>query len=267
MFRTAAERILYNAVTEHGVIHVVQERGNRALYFGNGPVQSRVSISTPYQPVLGYVQAMTAFLLFRPGCESVLQIGLGAGSLTHFLWHHFPAARIEVVEYHPVVIELAHRFFFLPHDERLVLHSGDGTQFVSAQTARAAAYDLLTIDAFDETGLASGLSESTFFEACRGHLDEDGILVMNLWHGQEDNFTTIAGRIDSVFDAQTLYLPVEGKGNVIVLAFNRARRLPDLTTLRRHARALEVRYGLPYPRLLHLLQKHNRDRDKPLVLR
>ncbi len=262
----AAGRILHHAVSKTGVIYVVQERDTRTLYFGQGPLQSRISIATPHQPVLGYVQAMTAFLLFRTRCPTVLQLGLGAGSLTHFLWHHFPAVRIEVVEHDPLVAELAHQFFFLPRDGRLHIHINDATVFVTDPTAGPEHYDLLTVDAFDATGLARGMDALVFFDACRTRLLHDGILVINLWRDTTGDFARIAQHIDTVFDQQTLHLPVEGKGNVIIIAFNSPQRLPALAPLRVRAHALQTRYTLPFPRLLQQLYKHNRDTHKPLVL-
>jgi spermidine synthase len=61
----------------------------------------------------------------------VLQIGLGAASLTKFLHRHRPAARLTVVEIDPRVTAAARQFFKLPDDdERIRIHHADGADFL-----------------------------------------------------------------------------------------------------------------------------------------
>ena len=60
-----------------------------------------------------------------------------------------------------------------------------------------------------------------------------------------------------VFNWQTLFLPVQDKSNIIVLAFNDYTPLYHLKDLRAHALALEQHYHIEYPVFLKDLRKYN----------
>lgn len=246
---------LHKAVTAAGAAYVVQDRTSRSLYLGEGPVQSRVLLANPTRPALAYVQAMTEFLLFQPRTDSVLQIGLGAGVLTRFLLSALPDARFEVVEAEATIVDIARRYFELPQDPRLHVHIGDGATFVV--DAEGATHDALLVDAYDAVAMSPRVAEQRFFAACRERLTANGIFVINLWNSEEDAFAQVLSRINDVFDYQTLCLPVEGKGNVVVFAFNRAPRPLSVKLLRSRAQALEQHLDLPYMRFLRQLQSAN----------
>ncbi|HKK05762.1 MAG TPA: fused MFS/spermidine synthase [Gammaproteobacteria bacterium] len=256
--------ILHKAVTNAGPIYVVQDRTGRSLYFGDGPVQGRILNANPVRPALGYVQGMTAFLLFREQVDSVLQVGLGAGALTRFLLSALPTTLIDVVEAEPAVVDIARRYFDLPDDPRLRMHIGDGALHVA--DAGAPACDVLLVDAYDAVAMSPSVSEYAFFAACRERLTSEGIFAINLWNGQADAFAQILSRIDEVFDYQTLCLPVAGKGNVVVFAFNRAPRPLSVKLLRERAAVLERHHDIPYMRFLRQLQSANRPSEGRLSL-
>ena len=258
MYRAAGTTI-HRCVTPDQVIHVVQDRSTRSLYFGNGPVQGRMLLSDPYRLALTYTQAMAAFLLFRDAPRSSLQIGLGAASLTKFLWQALPACRIDVVEYSAEVVDIARRFFHMPDDARVRVHIGEGASFIQRpeRAGYAHQYELILVDAYNAAGMAGPIGEEAFFVACRDRLLDEGILVINLWNGRTDGYEAVLARIDAAFEGRLLCLPVEGKGNVAVLAFNRSAVLPATQALRDRARALEMRYDLPFSNFVRQLHKFN----------
>ena len=66
--------------------------------------------------------------------RKVLLIGLGAASLTKFLYRNFPLANLTVVEIEPAVVAAARQFFKLPEDpKRMNLVIGDGVGFCDEQ--------------------------------------------------------------------------------------------------------------------------------------
>jgi len=262
--RRLAGVTLHKALTPAGPIYVVQDRTGRSLYFGDGPVQGRILQANPLRPALGYVQAMTAFLLFQEHPASVLQIGLGAGALTRFVLSALPAALVDVIEAEAAVIDIARRYFDLPEDPRLRVQTGEGADFVRDDASPA--YDTVLVDAYDAEAMSPSVAEYGFLAACRERLTPHGLFVINLWNGRDHGFSQVRARIDDVFDYQTLSLPVEGKGNVIVFAFNRAPRSLSLKRLREGAQALEREHDLPYRRLLRQLQGANGAGDGGLSL-
>jgi hypothetical protein len=76
-------------------IDISEEAGVRYLHFGSSWIQGAMRIARPYALELDYTrEMMTPLLLHEPDWpRKVLQIGLGAASVTKFLWRYRPQAR------------------------------------------------------------------------------------------------------------------------------------------------------------------------------
>ncbi|MCC6878882.1 MAG: spermidine synthase, partial [Rhodocyclaceae bacterium] len=100
-------------------IDISEEGGVRYLHFDSDWIQGAMRIARPWALELDYTREMMAALLLRPEPDwprKALLIGLGAASLTKFLYRHRPRAKLTVVEIEPAVVAAAHRFFKLPDD-------------------------------------------------------------------------------------------------------------------------------------------------------
>ncbi len=80
-------------------IEISEEAGVRYLHFGSRWIQGAMRVARPYALELEYTREMMLPLLFRPAARwphRVLLIGLGAASLTKFLYrrHHGRAAAL-----------------------------------------------------------------------------------------------------------------------------------------------------------------------------
>src|SRR5450759_1236236 len=92
------------------LIEVSEEHGVRYLHFGSNSVQGSIRIARPWSLELDYTREMMASLLLRPEADwprTVLLIGLGAASMTKFLYRHRPKAGLTVVEISPAVVAAA----------------------------------------------------------------------------------------------------------------------------------------------------------------
>ena len=111
-------------------VDISEEAGVRYLHFGSEWIQGAMRIARPWALELDYTREMMASLLLRaePAWpRSVLLIGLGAASLTKFLYRHRPQAKLTVVEIEPSVVAAAQQFFKLPEDpKRLKIEIADG---------------------------------------------------------------------------------------------------------------------------------------------
>jgi O-acetylhomoserine/O-acetylserine sulfhydrylase-like pyridoxal-dependent enzyme len=68
-----------------------------------------MSLKNPDKLELEYAKAMMSWLLFHDvGNDDILLMGLGGGSLAKYMLNHFPACRVEAVEYRAAVAEVAH---------------------------------------------------------------------------------------------------------------------------------------------------------------
>lgn len=82
--------------------------GFRYLHFGSPWIQGAMKVRRPFELVLEYPRQMMACALFYPQPEHILQLGLGAASLTKFCWKNTDA-EIDVVEVSQNVINAAHQ--------------------------------------------------------------------------------------------------------------------------------------------------------------
>jgi spermidine synthase len=203
---------------------------------------------------------MTSWLLFKPTLDDeALIIGLGGGSLTKHLLHHFPDCRLKAVEYRESVVKIARSHFGLPLDPRLKVIIGDGAKFVRARTeTQAEQHSLIFVDAFDHEGMSPSICNHAFFDACKMLLKKDGMLVINLWGGiNQPLFQQTALWLGRTFSWRILFLPVTDRGNIIGLAFNKDAPLHSMKDLRTRAIILEQLYQIEFITFLKEIAKHN----------
>jgi spermidine synthase len=156
-----------------------------------------------------------ASLLLREAPRKVLLIGLGAASLTKFLYRHYPLAHLTVVEIESAVVAAARQFFKLPEDpKRLELLIGDGAEYVLNSNGN---FDLILVDGFDENAHSGKLETLPFYQACRTLLSNEGIMAVNLLT-RTRNPEVITARIAEAFDDRALAFPSCESGNAIVFA-------------------------------------------------
>ncbi len=241
-------------------VEVSEKDGVRYLHLGSSTVQSAMNLSDPTELVLSYTRAMMGFLLFTALPRHAVLIGLGGGSLAKFLYHHFPATRITVVENNPKVIQVARQCFFVPEDdERLRVELGEGQAWVETHPQSC---DVLMVDGYDGHSQVQTLSTEDFYAAARSALDPAGMLVVNLW-SSDRRFDAYLQRIERCFEAIAL-IPAERRGNVIAFGFCRAPREVRWSRLLAQAGELERRYGLEYRSMLGGLRELNPHSDKGL---
>ena len=171
----------------------------------------------------------------------VLLIGLGAASLTKFLYRNRPLAHLTVVEIEPAVVSAARQFFKLPEDpKRINIVIGDGAEYVLNSDKK---FDLIMVDGFDENAHSGALDTLPFYQACRAHLSETGITVFNLLTSNR-RFDGNIKRIAEAFDDRVLPFPSCESGNVIAFAAAGEPIDVSLDDLKEQARNLKDETGL-----------------------
>jgi spermidine synthase len=228
------ETCLYDNEQPGRRIQVFDRADVRELRFGNHIVQSARSHADPDRLVLDYTRAMVSGMIFRPEPETILHVGLGAGSIPAFLHRHFPTVEQRVVELEPEVIQVAHRFFELPHSRRLRLTIGDGAEFLLSTPDR---YDVIFLDAFQAEGAASHVYTPTVLGLAREHLRPGGWLLTNAWGSDRAELRRIFQSVAALF-SELWSLSVRVDSNVILIAGN-PRQPMERATLRERALVLE----------------------------
>ena len=215
----------------------------RYLHFGSPWVQGAMRIARPWALELEYTRELMLPLLLHGDREwpaAVLQVGLGAASVTRFLHRHLPGARLTVVEIAPEVVAAARQFFKLPEDERVRIAIADAHEFMMQARPR---YDLVVVDGFDEKGRAGMLDSVPFYANCRRRLTPGGLLSVNLLTRTRSAAASVR-RMREAFDGDVLELPPSEAGNVVAIAGVRRESLDPPAEIRARAKRLRAATGL-----------------------
>ncbi|MBA2545166.1 MAG: fused MFS/spermidine synthase [Deltaproteobacteria bacterium] len=230
-----------------GLSHIrVRRRGTvRTLLFvdkaGVEMRQSQVDLAHPARLQYPYTRTMFASYLLVPQPKRVLIVGLGGGSMVHFLRKYDPAVAIDVVELDPAVIDVATDLFAVKPDDHLAIHEADGLAFLRDTKIR---YDVIYLDAFlavakditDDTGTPRHLKAARFLELVRSRLAPDGAAVFNLHHHPD-----LQADLDAIRKAfpQLYTFRVSRDGNLIAVG-SAARERRDEAGMRKQATALDT---------------------------
>jgi len=188
------------------------------MHFGSDGAHGAMRISRPRDLELAYTREMLAALLLSASWpempKRILQIGLGAASLTRFVYANLPKARQTVVELEPAIVGAAKQCFNLPPmGDRLHIDIGEGAAWVAAATDQ---YDLILVDGFDADGETGDLESLAFYQHCQARLADGGLLVCNFL-SRSPHFLKSCIALDAAFHGQSRLLPQTPGGNVIAL--------------------------------------------------
>jgi hypothetical protein len=125
------------------------------------------------------------------------------------------------------------------NDPRLDVVCGDGRQYVFDRASEQTKYDIILVDAYDETSRMDAVADVKFMTAARDCLSANGILAFNLWTGPSGNFYLCRDRLGRVFAGSTRHLILdEKKGNAILLALRNPAVFAGMEQFRPAAQAL-----------------------------
>lgn len=230
-------------------IIIAEEEGVRSLHFGTPWTQGAVRLAAPDRIEIEYVQQMMMWLLFKPAPRHVVQLGLGAASLTRFCHTHFPDTRVTAIELHATVIDACRTSFFLPpDDERLTVREMDAMEFV--RTAAPGSIDIMQVDLYDSEAKGPVLDSLEFYQACANTLAPDGLMTVNLFCDYPQHLKSL-DTIGQAFEALA-WLPEVHDGNIVAIAFKRAP-VVDFDALYARATQIEEALGLPASTWVHAL--------------
>jgi spermidine synthase len=223
-------------------ITISEEKGVRFLHLGTPWVQGAMRIARPWALELEYTCDLMLPLLLRqpPWPASVLQVGLGAASVTKFLYRHRPDARITVVEILPEVVTAARQYFGLPEDrDRIRIAISDARDYVAGVRER---FDLVQVDGFDANGNPGKLDTASFYRDCYKALARDGIMAVNLLTRRRGVEASVE-RIRQAFGERVSVVDPSEAGNTVVLAI-RGQSASSRDELRGPAAQLKTETGL-----------------------
>ena len=233
-------------------IEVSEQAGVRYLHFGSEWIQGAMRLSRPNALELAYTRDFMAALLLRPDAKKFLLIGLGAGSIAKFIYHHISESDLTVVEINPKVLHVAREFFLLPQDDKR-LHNviDDGALYIQKTLAQ---FDIIFVDGFDRHARVGALDTQAFYQACRAHLSDNGLMAVNLF-GRTLRFDASVERIAMAFEDRIVVLPPSEGGNVIAFALSGREDAVSVAELKNRAQSFRAVTGLNLTNLVQLMAR------------
>ena len=149
---------------------------------------------------LYYDYAMAAPLMVpdkNSDSMEVLILGMGTGTYATQCRKYFGDMNIEGVEIDEKITKLSRKYFALPDDINVTTY--DGRAFLNASDRK---YDVITVDAYQDITIPFQMSSVEFFRLVKSHLNENGVMVVNMnMRGNDDGDINqyLADTISSVF--------------------------------------------------------------------
>ena len=124
---------------------------------------------------LYYDYALAAPVMTGREAPSVLVLGNGTGTYAKQCLSYFPGCSVEGVEIDAKITALAGEYFAMP--EEVAITSYDGRAYLQAVDAK---YDVILVDAYQDITIPFQMSSIEFFTMVREHLNEGGVMVVNM---------------------------------------------------------------------------------------
>lgn len=209
--------LVEEAESEYNYIQVLESDGRYLLALNDGH-----AVHSIYDPNLVLTGGPWDYFLIAPtmaGFEpnDALIVGLAGGTSAHSLLATYPNLEIDGVEIDPEILELARTYFDLD-DPRLTSYAQDGRYFLET-TDRT--YDLIALDAYRQPYIPFHLATVEFFQLVERHLNDHGIVVVNVGRSETDFrlVDALSSTLSAVF--RTVWLvDVQGYDNTMVFASN-----------------------------------------------
>lgn len=245
-------------------ITLSEGEGLRYLHFGTEWVQGAMCIARPDALPIEYTRKMMGWLLFLRARQNVLQLGLGAASLTRYSLAKLPDSEFSVVEPSRRVIQAARQWFHLPAESRRFrLFVDEGEAFVSRCPPES--YGVLQVDVYDAQAQGPVLDSVAFYQQCRRILAKPGVMAVNLF-GSHGSFAINLKRIKEVFEQRVVLLPQCESGNIVALAFNGPSFVASWAMLNSRATLLQRKFELEAPEWVAKLRASSNEAQDGLVV-
>jgi len=131
--------------------------------------------------------------------RSLCLIGLAGGTISKLYSRAYGPILIDGVELDPAIIAVGRRYFAM-NEPNLNVVTQDGRAFL-ARLPAGQRYDVIAVDAFRPPYIPFHLATREFFELCRAHLSERGVVAINAIRVRDDErmVQALASTMKAVF--------------------------------------------------------------------
>ena len=223
-FNKTTDGLVYETESAYNYIQVIEINGYTMLRLNEGQGIHSIYKAGVYNYAGTWDQVLAA-PFFNPSpvaLEDVQQIaivGLAAGTTAREAAAAFPAVQIDGIEIDPVIVEVGREYFDMnPPNLNVIIQDGRWALENSVKQ-----YDIISIDAYRPPYIPYSLTTREFFQIVYDHLDEDGVMVINVGRAPGDDrlLESLYSTIATIFP--TLYVTnVEGSYNSMLFATKQA---------------------------------------------
>jgi spermidine synthase len=206
-----------------------------------------LDLRRPYELLIDYTRYMFLSYVFRPQPERVLIVGLGGGSMIHFLKHYDKNVKVDVAEIDQKIVQIADKYFDVRTGGNVKIINTDASEYLMHPTEHR--YDVIYLDAFlkpsdetDSTGVPVRLKTILFYKEMQKRLKPDGLAVFNI--NPHQTIDEDIGRIREAF-AQTYVFRLPDFGGTVVVASLAPARM-QFRALLEEAAKLDHRFNASY---------------------
>lgn len=233
------EGTVYVRESEYNLVRVFERNGVRFLALNDERTAQTIR---PVDGSLGH--RYFDLFMFGPALahgDRTLVLGMGAGGSVWATRLAAPTAEIDAVEIDPEVVEAARRFFELPTDGRMHVHTEDARRYLRDTRA---SYDVVHVDLYQGGNVQPFyLVTRETFARVREVLEGDGVMVMNVYDGASSQ-RLLASVVRTIHESfPSVYVIDAGLRNHVVFAFPRETSPDDIEA--RLSRDLEAE-GMPH---------------------
>lgn len=245
----------FKLTTAYNSIHLVYHRGKLELRSRDKSLQSVINLHQPHRLELSNLEHLMAVLLFIPAPGRILMLGTAAGSLLHFLRHHYPQAQISALDIDRELIDRLLELAILPAaDNRLTYVCADAADYLQRVDLR---FDLVLVDIFHGAQSPAWLLTKATIQRLHGLLTDQGALAFNLLVDSDHDFRLFYRELRQQFQQQTLSLPVAGLENKIIYALRGDAAIRNMATNMQTAMDLSTRLDIDFMPILSLIYNTN----------
>jgi spermidine synthase len=211
-------RVIHERESQYNYIQVLERGSETLLVLNEGH-----AIHSIYDPTEPLTRGPWDYFMVGPyfvpetapdEVESLLMIGLAAGTVAHQYTAAYGPIPIDGVEIDPEIVEIGREYFNM-NEPNLNVIVADGRYYLEETDNR---YDVIGIDAYRQPYIPFHLTTKEFFQAVQEHLHDDGVAIVNAGRTSEDFrlVEVIAATMDAVFD-EVYLIDVEDFNNTMVV--------------------------------------------------
>jgi spermidine synthase len=172
------EKVLFHAESDFNDINVVETDSGRFLKFDSS-YQSGILNYGKNPDNMPNINYYFISCILNPNIKNILILGMGSGYFIKGFLKLLPALKkIDIVEFDPLIIDIAESYFDYIPNKRVKIHIQDARVFVRNSKIK---YDLIVMDLFSQDGMSYRFMTREFLQEVKLALSSEGIFSSNLF--------------------------------------------------------------------------------------